>query len=116
MLNVAPNTWEYDMSMDTWRLSKSVAIAFICSVALTACGSNPTDTSSESKVSGAVFSVSCEFGWANCYSEARRRCADGGFEEIDRNGIERVAGENSPSSSELVRVEAMNRTMTVRCK
>lgn len=91
-------------------------MAFIYSFALTLCGTNPTDSSSESKMSGAVFSVSYEFGWADCYGEARRRCANGDFEEIDRNAIERVAIENSPSSSEPVRVEAMNRTMTVRCK
>lgn len=104
------------MSIDTRHLSKLVAIAFTCSIVLTACGANPTNSSSESKMSGEVFSVSCEFGWTDCYKEARQRCANGDFEEIDRNVIERVVGENRSARSEPMRLDPMNRTVTVRCK
>ena len=110
------NTQKVEMSIDTRHLSKLVAIAFTGSIALTACGANPANSYSKSKMSGAVFSVSCEFGWADCYGEARQRCANGDFEEIDRNAIERVVVENRPTRSAPMRVEPMNRTMTVRCK
>ena len=104
------------MNIDAHLLSKLLAVTVTCSSALVACGVNPADSGSEAKLSGATFSVSCEFGWNDCYSEARRRCANGDFVEVDRNAIEPVIADSHATRTKSVRADSMNLTMTIRCK
>jgi hypothetical protein len=113
---IVPKFWNLEMGIDALHLNAHAAIALVCSSILAACGANPANPTSDSELTGAIFSVSCEFGWADCYSEAQRRCTNGEFEELDRNAIERVTVDSRSARSTPVRVESMNRAMTIRCK
>ncbi len=93
-----------------------VAVTVVCGVFLSACGTNPADTASDAELTGAIFSLHCERGWADCYSEARRRCASGHFEELDRNAIEAVGIDNRSSQTMHAQINSMNSTITIRCK
>lgn len=110
------NVRNIEMSVNNLGMNTLAAITLICSGILAACGTNPASSDSDSVPTGAIFSVSCDFAWADCYSEAQRRCADGDFEEIDRNAIERVTADIRSNRSMPVRVDSMNQTITIRCK
>ena len=104
------------MSINALHMNVPAAMVLVCSGILMGCGASPATPVSDSVSSGAVFSVSCEFAWADCYSEAQRRCTSGDFEEIDRNAIERVTADVGSTRSMPVRTDSMNRAMTIRCK
>ena len=104
------------MSINALYVNLPFVTALICLGILVACGTSPATPTSDSVPTGAVFSVSCDFAWADCYSEAQRRCTSGDFEEIDRNAIERVTADIGSTRSMPVRIDSMNQAMTIRCK
>ena len=108
--------FDMNMSIRTWHAKASAIIALACLSILAACGASPAKSTIDSEVTGAIFSVSCEFGWEDCYIEAQRRCGNGEFEEIDRNALERVTVDSHSARSMPVRVESMNRVVSIRCK
>ena len=114
--DIASKGWKIEMSVNALHMNVPTAMVLVCSGILTGCGTSPATPASDSVPSGAVFSVSCEFAWADCYSEAQRRCTSGDFEEIDRNAIERVTADDRLNRSGPVRVDSMNQTITIRCK
>ena len=79
-----------------------------------ACGNG--DTRPDTQVAGAVFSVNCEFGWSDCYAEARRRCSNGEYEEIDRAAIERQYNDHATMSGADLEGQTVNRSIVVQCK
>ncbi len=111
-------TMRRHIEMNTNSIPRKIlsVIALTCLSMLTACGSNSPSPDSDFVSTGAVLSVSCDFAWADCYSEAQRRCANGDFEEIDRNAIERVTADIRSNRSMPVRIDSMNQTITIRCK
>ncbi len=110
------NVRNIEMSINDLLISAPATMALACSCILAACGTNPASSESDSVPTGATISVSCDFAWADCYSEAQRRCTNGDFEEIDRNAIERVTADIRSNRSMPVRVDSMNQTITIRCK
>ena len=108
--------WEFKVRNLDLQLNWIPAVTLICTIILSACGTNSTNTASDIELKGAVFSVHCERGWENCYSEARRRCTNGDFEELDRNVVESVAIDHHSNQSAQAHIDSMNNTITIRCK
>ena len=104
------------MSINDLFIGAPATMILVFSFILVACGNNPASSESDYVPTGAVFSVSCDFAWADCYSEAQRRCANGDFEEIDRHAIERVTADIRSNRTMPVRVDSMNQTITIHCK
>ncbi len=83
---------------------------------VSACASNADNAAPDGMLTGAVFSVHCARGWADCYSEAQRRCPSGRFDEIDRAAIEQTFNDRDDARKANLPGEPMNRTIVVRCK
>ena len=98
------------------RASGPVFALPVLIILLSACGAKPPASGTGAVPTGTVFSVSCERGWADCYAEARRRCAGGDFEEIDRNALERATLNRPTNRSAQVRVESTYLSATFRCR
>lgn len=98
------------------RMTGNVAIPIACAIALSACAANSSSSSSDLVRTGTVFSAGCERGWADCYTEAQRRCANGDFEEIDRNTIETAAIDNRSVESTQTPIKSIYLSVTFRCK
>ena len=98
------------------RIAHAPGIALLWLLPLFSCGANSGNTVSDAKLSGMVFSVNCERGWQDCYGEARRRCTNGDFEEIDYHIHERAISDDRLRQMANINPEPKNRTMTVRCK
>ncbi len=98
-------------------ISTSVASAVaVAAIALVSCSSNPATGESGMELTGAVFSLNCAHGWENCYSEARRRCGNRGFDELDRGGLESVAIANQQNRSQHAQIKTLNSSITIRCR
>ncbi len=110
------NVRNIETSINDLLIGAPATMILVCSCILAACGTTPASSDSDLVPTGAVFSVSCDFAWADCYSEARRRCASGNFEEVDRNAIERVTADIRSNRTMPVRIDSMNQTITIRCK
>lgn len=95
--------------------AKALAMMLL-GVAISGCASTPRDTAPDGMLTGAVFSVHCARGWADCYSEAQRRCPGGRFDEIDRAAIEQTFNDRDDARKANLQGEPMNRTIVVRCK
>ena len=115
-IDIAMTVRKIELRINDLLISAPATMILACLCILAGCGTNPETHESEFVQTGAVFSVSCEFAWSDCYSEAQRRCANGDFEEIDRNAIERVTEDNRSKRLGPVRVDSMNQTITIRCK
>ncbi len=98
------------------RIVHVPGIALLWLLPLFSCGANSGNTVSDAKLSGVVFSVNCEDGWQDCYGEARRRCTNDDFEEIDYHMHERVINDDHLRQMADMKPEPKNRTITVRCK
>ena len=98
------------------RIVHAPGIALLWLLPLFSCGANSDNTISDVKLSGTVFSVNCEDGWQYCYGEARRRCTNNDFEEIDYHIHERAISDDRLRRMADMKAEPKNRTMTVRCK
>lgn len=98
------------------RATGSVFALPAIAILVSACGANPPASGTGAVPTGTVFSVSCERGWADCYAEAKRRCAGGDFEELDRNALERATLNRPTNRSAQVRVESTYLSATFRCR
>jgi hypothetical protein len=101
------------------RTGTAVTSMFVISTSiiwLSACASKASNTRPDGMLTGSVFSVSCERGWSDCYSEAQRRCPSGRFDEIDRGAIEQTFNDRNDAQMANLKGEPMNRSIVVRCK
>lgn len=101
--------------MPTVTMAQIRIVSMLCACSfLTACIAS--DKKPDAILTGEVFSVSCERAWMDCYTEARRRCVGGDFEEIDRNALERTTVDNPSYENPNAQSQATYRAMTMRCK
>ncbi len=94
---------------------KALAMMLLCA-AISGCASTRADTAPDGMLTGSVFSVNCEFGWSDCYSEAQRRCPSGRFDEIDRAAIEQTFNDRDDYRKANLPGKPVNRSIVVRCK
>ncbi len=97
----------------------------VLALAISACGPSEslTKMSEEARAGGPVL-LSCEDGWARCYSDADRICGSRGYTEIDRHQNERLTSagrldQSRHDDGELradTRFDVQNQTLTIRCK
>ena len=108
--------------MKVWLL---LLFAFLAAACVAGRSSEPYALSDGST----AITISCEDGWAQCYSTANRTCGAAGYEEIDRamdaalsnagrleTRVFTGRGRDNQVYREEVRSEVETGVITIRCK
>ena len=96
------------------------AITICCAAFLSACSTQQANDSPASGLEPATFTVHCQKSWADCYSNARKVCGHGDFDEVDRHATSAIVNTGRPATptsvhSEQADIDLMDRTVTIRC-
>lgn len=96
------------------------ATVVFCAGIVSACASQQTIETSADELEPTTFTVTCQKSWSDCYSQARRICGHGDFDELDRHATEGIVLTRGPEGPRhTVREQAdiglTDRTVTIRC-